>query len=83
MESKQTAEVTADVQITAFNRTSMESKPKAFILENRPLPTFNRTSMESKHLFPNQDTTGHRLLIEPVWNRNVGAPDTAKSVLLF
>ena len=55
---------------SAFNRTSMESKRRDESGHPNPTNTFNRTSMESK-LRCSVRFTGCRLLIEPVWNRNL------------
>ena len=67
--------VTCTIQNTlekTFNRTSMESKRAAASAITPMTFAFNRTSMESKppHVsFLNR--SNHRLLIEPVWNRNM------------
>ena len=63
------------LQLEPFNRTSMESKRIYRTCDScDALLTFNRTSMESKHLLPQRlSPVGFRLLIEPVWNRNMKA----------
>ena len=73
MESKHTLRPNKTDTCFTFNRTSMESKhelPYQFV----GVWAFNRTSMESK--LPRPSILGQcpRLLIEPVWNRNVDLP---------
>ena len=57
----------------AFNQTSLESKPS--IPRSFPYTslTFNRTSLESKQICQSHNLRSNaiRLLIEPVWNRNI------------
>ena len=71
MESKQNVKRRVRVKHVTFNRTSMESK-LIYSLGNGILRTFNRTSMESKLFFTSFLCFKNTLLIEPVWNRNLG-----------
>ena len=66
--------IQTDTGVGTFNRTSMESKLKFPIVAFICADTFNRTSMESK-LLNGYDKMADilSLLIEPVWNRNVGS----------
>ena len=57
-----------------FNRTSMESK--LVLVKSHPCAaaSFNRTSMESKPTTTlSSELNRSDLLIEPVWNRNLGS----------
>ena len=66
----------------SFNRTSMESKLSLGKPSWVPYPPFNRTSMESKRRISGISVHGDRLLIEPVWNRNLLWHHTSRGLYL-
>ena len=72
MESKPIKAYDIPIRFSAFNRTSMESKHVVTDLVSFGMTAFNRTSMESKRYRRTPDRVHRsRLLIEPVWNRNI------------
>ena len=72
MESKQSFRPFELFSLETFNRTSMESKHTQRLVNNAVENSFNRTSIESKPLRHVRNPQGcFRLLIEPVWNRNI------------